>query len=420
VPERSLRIAWVGAGPGHGDSGGVPGVATELLVGLAGRGHRIDCFLPSSGREIPDRVAAAENLEFVWGTSEWSWNRWYSRTKSAAFASGLASRGIASMRLRRELARRHAREPYDVVYSFSNIEAPGVPRAVARRVPLVIHPETHSAGELHFLIRERRLALRCQPAYALATAFVLMSFRSLVQRIRIRRARLLVCISSVFRENLVSDYGFPRERTIVVPNPVRVERFADLEPRPPAIPTVLVLGRVAVRKGVEDVVAVAQALHDSGSDTRMRVVGGPGLWSDYTKLLDDLPPDTAEYLGRIPPVRIPQEIAQCDVLLQASRYEPFALTVAEALAAGIPVVATSEVGAIEGVSRSVVSEVAPGDVQGMTAAITALIERVRSDPAPIRAEARAEVRRLFAADVVCGQISDALQALVGERTPSDV
>ena len=37
MPTGSLRIAWLGAVPGRGDSGGVPGVATELLHGLAGR-----------------------------------------------------------------------------------------------------------------------------------------------------------------------------------------------------------------------------------------------------------------------------------------------------------------------------------------------------------------------------------------------
>jgi glycosyltransferase involved in cell wall biosynthesis len=412
VPGRSLRIAWLGAGPGHRDSGGVPGVATELLHGLAALGHEIDLFLPSAGHEIPERVLDHDNVTVVWGTSEWRWNRWYSRTKATAFASGLIARGYASLRLRRAIARRHAQRPYDVVYSFSTIEAPAVPGSVIRSAPLVIHPETHSASELRFLISERRLALRCQPLHALLVALTMLSARSLVQRIRIRRARLLICISSVFRDHLVADYGFPRERTVVIPNPVRLERFAGLRNEPRETPTVLVLGRVAVRKGVEDVVAVARTLRDRGADVKLRVIGGPGLWSDYTKLLEDLPAESSEYLARMSPAEVPAEIARCDVLLQASRYEPFALTVAEALAAGVPVVATSEVGAIEGVSREVVTAVQPGDVAGMTTALTDAIERVRSDPQRIRAQARSEAERLFAGEVVCRQISDALLALL--------
>ena len=89
-----------------------------------------------------------------------------------------------------------------------------------------------------------------------------------------------------------------------------------------------------------------------------------------------------------------------------------ALTVLEALAAGVPVVATSEVGAIEGVDRSVAAEVQPGDVAGMATAITAMLERLRTSPTETRSLARAEAERRFAPDVVCGQISVALEQLV--------
>jgi glycosyltransferase involved in cell wall biosynthesis len=240
--------------------------------------------------------------------------------------------------------------------------------------------------------------------------------RSRLQRSRIHRARLLVCISSVFRDHLVRDYGFPLASTIVVPNPVRLDRFAVAE-RPVGEPAaILVLGRIAVRKGIDDVIAVAQVLLDRGVDVRFRIVGGPGIWSDYTKLLEDLPGEIAEYVGRISPADIPAELARTDLLLAASRYEPFALTVAEALAAGVPVVATSEVGAIEGVDRAVVCEVRPGDVAGMASAITAMLERVRADPAGVRSTAREEAERLFAPDQVCERISTALERLLASAT----
>ncbi|HXB65457.1 MAG TPA: glycosyltransferase family 4 protein [Solirubrobacteraceae bacterium] len=408
---RPLRIAWLGASPG--DGGGVPGVARELLHGLTALGHQIDCFIPGAAYQPPSELAGNERLRFVWGTGDWKWDRWYSRTRIGAFASGLVARALASLRLRREIAARHARQPYDVLYQFSNIESLAVPPRVAREVPLVIHPETHVAGELRFMLAERRLALRGQPRRTFALVSAIMLLRSLVQRVQIRRAALLVCISGVFRDHLVRDYGFPLASTVVVPNPVRVERFA-VPPRGLGTPpTVLVLGRVAVRKGVEDVVAVARRLRERAADARVRVVGGPSLWSDYTPLLRELPPENAEYAGGVPSEAIPAELAGSDLLLQASKYEPFALTVAEALAAGLPVVATSEVGAIEGVDRAVVGEVAPGDVEGMADAIEALLARLAADPHGVRAAARAEAERLFAPEVVCAQLSRALGRLVG-------
>ena len=414
MSDRSLHIAWLGAGPAARETGGVPGVATELLRGLALRGHRIDCHRPGSGHALPDRLDGVENVTFIWGTSDWRWSSWYNRTRIGAFVSGLLSRGFASVRLRRQVARRHREDPYDVVYQFSNIESLAVPASLAHSVPLVIHPETHIMGELRFMISERRLALRCQPAYTLLIAVAVMSVRSLVQRLSIRRARLLVCISGVFRDHLVRDYGFPLERTVVVPNPVQLGRFdeADLTREIGAPPTILVLGRIAVRKGVEDVVAVARTLLARGIDVRILVIGRTSLFSDYTKLLEDLPPENSEFLGAIPPAEVPAMLARSDLLLQASKYEPFGLTVGEALAAGVPVVATTEVGAIEGVDGSVLSAVRPGDVGGMVAAIAAMLDRLRARPGELRTKARAEAERLFAPDLVCEQISAALERVV--------
>jgi glycosyltransferase involved in cell wall biosynthesis len=407
----SLHIAWLGASPGVKETGGVPGVATELLRGLAQHGHRIDCYFPSSGHPMPERLDGVENVTFIWGTSEWRWSSWYNRTRLGAFVSGLIARGFASVRLRRQVMRSHRAQPYDVIYQFSSIESLAAPASLSRSVPLVIHPETHSRGELSAMISERRLALRCQPAYTLVVAVAVMSLRSLVQRVSIRRARLLVCISSVFRDHLVRDYGFPLERTVVVPNPVQLGRFAeaDLAREIGAPPTILVLGRIAVRKGVEDVVAVARTLLERGVDVRIRVIGRTSLFSDYTKLLEDLPPENSEFLGAIPPAEVPAMLARSDLLLQASKYEPFGLTVGEALAAGVPVVATTEVGAIEGVDGAVVAAVAPGDVEGMVAAIVATLERLRATPAELRSKARAEAERLFAPQLVCEQISAALE-----------
>jgi glycosyltransferase involved in cell wall biosynthesis len=174
-----------------------------------------------------------------------------------------------------------------------------------------------------------------------------------------------------------------------------------------------VLGRIAVRKGIEDVVAVAEELLSRDVEVRIRIVGGPSLASDYTKLLEHLPSENAEYAGPVDASEVPGELARSDVLLAPSKYEPFALTVAEALAEGVPVVATSEVGAIENVDRSVAAEVPPGDVPAMATAIAAMLDRVRREPEELRSKARAEAERLFAPDMICEQISRALERLVG-------
>jgi glycosyltransferase involved in cell wall biosynthesis len=412
-----LHIAWMGSGPSHRESGGAPGVAAELLLGLAARGHRIDCFLPGTGYEPPPRIAEQPNIRFVWGTHEGRWDRWYARVRVAQFVGGLWGRAFGSIRLRRAVLARHRSDPFDIAFQFNNIETLAMPRRLRAELPLVIQPGTHSAGELRYMLREWRLALRCMPFYTLPLMTAVLCVRSVVQRAMVRRARLVICISSVFRDHVVRDYGLPVERTVVIGNPVRVERFAQAEMdrglEDP--PRVLVLGRVVARKGIEDVVAVARLLQEHGSRAHVRVIGGPSLWSDYTKLLAELPEENAEYVGRIPPKEVPAELAHADVLLQASSYEPFGLTVVEALASGVPVVATTEVGAIEGVDPALARLTRPGEVARMAEEIEAALAELAAAPEQTRTRAREEAGRLFASDTICERVSRALEELVQER-----
>lgn len=397
-----------GAGPGRDETGGAPGVSTEILDGLAALGHRLDCYLPGSARTLPPRLVANENLNFIWGSSRWRWNRWYSRTRVTAFTSGLLARALASLWLRREVLVRHRREPYDVLLQLGNIESFGVSARLAREIPFAMRPDTHMAGALKGLIAERSISLRTQRAPVYALVLSITAVRVLVQRVRIHHASLVVCVSRVFRDHLVRDYRVPGSATVVIQNPVRLQRFENLQRERTVPPTVLVLGRISLRKGIEDLVPLAKTLHERNIAVRLRVVGGTSLFSDYTKLLEDLPRENSEYAGPIPASRVPAELARSDVLLQPSKYDSFGLTAAEALAAGVPVVATTEVGAIEDVDPRVATAVAPGDVEAMVSAIVRMLERLEDERTTMTEIARAEAKRLFAPEVVCNKLSAVL------------
>ena len=414
---RPLHIAWVGFAPAE-EVGGVPGIATDLLHGLAHQGHRIDCIFPGSEHPVLPRIADAPNVDFVWGNSRWLPGRWYSRGRLRTFFSMQLAVTVASLRLRSVLVQRHRSDPYDVLYQFSNTENRAVPRSLRKRVPVVAHPGQSSADALRFLLRERRLQLRTRPPYALALAAAALLYRARLQRRQLRRATLVLCISEIFREHLIRDYGVRRDRTAIVANPVRVDRFEPNEHVPEDPAKVLVLGRIATGKGLESVVALAHLALERGFRFRIRVVGGgTSIWSNYTKLLEELPAETAEFAGPVPSAEVARELASSDVLLQASRYEAFALTVAEALAAGVPVVATTEVGAAEGVDPRVAIRVAPDDVEGMADAIHAMLQRLRADAVGTRRLARAEAERLFAPEAVCAEITRALERLIPKPDP---
>jgi glycosyltransferase involved in cell wall biosynthesis len=87
------------------------------------------------------------------------------------------------------------------------------------------------------------------------------------------------------------------------------------------------------------------------------------------------------------------------LLIQASRFEPFGLTVGEALACGVPVIATDEVGAAEDIDPEVLTVVPAGDVAALEAAVRAELLRGPLDEER-RARCRSEASRRYSPEVV--------------------
>ena len=394
-----IRIAYVGPVPSR-RIGGAPGVAGSIIDYLAAHGCSIDCYVPTSAEfEATDDIAEIEGVRVIEGRSRFRFGRWYSNHKLTKMVSYQAFAAVSRVRLAGALRAEHEMAPYDVVYQFSSMESFGVPRRGSDRPPLVMHPSVHAAGELRWLKRERRLGSRCG-GWARATAVrAWMALRARRQRADARRADRILALSSVFGQHLVDDYGVDPVRIAVVPNVIDLELF-DVNDAPPLQPaTILVLGRVVVRKGIEDIVALSHRLTDLGGDVQIRVIGGGSLWSDYRPLLADLAPEVGVVGGAASRAEVVEILAGSRLLIQASHYEPFGLTVGEALASGIPVIATIEVGAAEGVDPEVCTVVPVSDVDALEAAVRAELARGRLDDER-RRRCRAEAERLFSKQVV--------------------
>ena len=218
---RPLRIAWLGGGPA--ESGGAPGVVTELLDGLTRRGHEIDCFLPGAPRSIPEHLRDRENLKFIAGTSSWRFDRWYSRTRRSprSLRGCWPARWVScdcAVKSSSATSSNHTTSFTRISRSSHSARR----QASLRSIPLAVRPDSHQAGELRWLIRERRLAFRSQPAYTFFIVAAIMSVRTLVQALRIRRVDLLIAIST-----RVSRSHRPR-----LPLPAR-EDHRDHQPAPP-------------------------------------------------------------------------------------------------------------------------------------------------------------------------------------------
>jgi len=404
-----VRIAWIGPTPNT--EGGAPYVGAQLLRELASAGAEVDCFLSVTPDEIPLLLHEQAGLRFILRPSRWRWGRWYNRTPMLALLSGSLFRVRAQWALARSIAERHAQRPYDVVYQFSQSELGGLKRFRPVLPPIVVHPSTHAAGELTWYRREAALARRCEPLARRLAARALLTLRAAVQRRQVPQADRVLGVSRRFTEHLAADYGIPERQLGVVVNPIDLERFHPANGQGLDNPlTLLFVSRISVRKGVDLVVELSHRLSDLEGQVRILVVGGPTTWSDYRKLLTELNPSIARCVGDVPPGALCRLYQGAAALLQPSQYEPFALTVGEALAAGTPVVVSDEVGAAEGADPRVCFVFPRGDKDAFERSVRGAIALAQSeDRAKVSALARSEAERLFAPPTIAAKLLDELE-----------
>ena len=210
---------------------------------------------------------------------------------------------------------------------------------------------------------------------------------ALERRVFARTPRI-VAIAEAGRREIAALYGVAASRLSVVYNGVDLERFHPnnrARYRGPvrsaaAIPagafTVLFVGSGFARKGLATAIEGFAAFSDRGSRL---VVLGKGDARDYQALASRLGVgERVVWLGaRDDPERW---YAAADIVVLPSRYEPFGNVHLEALAAGLPVVASARAGGaeviIDGITGSVVS---PTDARALTSALERFRERPVGD-----------------------------------------
>src|SRR4051794_35163933 len=93
-----------------------------LLAALLDAGVSVDVYHEGDAADIPASIREHAGAHIRSVATEWSWERWYSRTKLTAFISGLAVRAFDHLRLTRWLLRQHRETPYDCIFQFSQPE----------------------------------------------------------------------------------------------------------------------------------------------------------------------------------------------------------------------------------------------------------------------------------------------------------
>jgi len=165
------------------------------------------------------------------------------------------------------------------------------------------------------------------------------------------------------------------DRLVLVSNGVDVP--ANLSsPRPEGVPVVVNVARCEAHKRQPDLLqAIAQLRHDR-VDVRCVIVGaGPEL-ANLQQLARDLGiSDDCEFTGALPHSAALDTIARSDIFVLPSARESFGVVTAEAMAAGLPVVATKVGGSLDLVEEGVTGYlVPPGDPSAIARQLRVLLD----------------------------------------------
>ncbi len=402
-----MRIAWTGP---VGEGGGVPAMGVLMLVELLRQGVEVDLYLPTYSF-APPPVEPMPGLRIIERRSRWEWGRWYSRTKPGALFSGVASRTLSQVILNLRLMHEHRCCPYDAVYQLSTTELFLLGWLRPFAPPIVVHPCTHVAGELRWHRAEQEYALQSERRTFHMVMRGWLRLRSRLQPRELQRADLVLGLSERFNELVHEDYGVPLNKLGVVRTPVDLERFTPDGPAKPASKrTLLFISRISTRKGVEEIIQLSHRLADRAESVRLLVIGGPTQWSDYTRHLQRLNRNVAEYLGGVPNEELPALLRSATMLLVPSLYEPGSIATAEALACGLPVVLSDEVGNAEVVSGPHARIHRAGEFDDFEAAVRSLLDAVETDEPTLRATARANAEEQFAPERIIAQLVEYLSS----------
>ncbi|HWI74034.1 MAG TPA: glycosyltransferase family 4 protein [Baekduia sp.] len=179
-------------------------------------------------------------------------------------------------------------------------------------------------------------------------------------------------------------------------------------------PVVGFVGRLVPRKGALDLVKAAPAIRAARPDVRIVIVGDDPYDDEESEYAAAVrASEEVDHVGRVAGAGAAGILGHLDVLVLPSRQEPFGTVVAEAMAAGTPVVATRVDGLPELVEDGITGAlVEPGD----TAALAVAVLRVLQERTTMSTAARLSAAR-FGADTYTERLHHLLhQLLPGEHT----
>ncbi|NUS08380.1 MAG: glycosyltransferase, partial [Nonomuraea sp.] len=304
------------------DAGGQNVYVAHLAVALAERGHTVVVHTRRSSESQPDAVTMAPGVTVEYVT--------------AGPATALPKDELPPYmpEFTERLADRWAANPPDVAHAHFWMSGQAALQA-ADGVPVV--QTFHALGTVK---RRWQGDADTSPAHRIDTE------REIGKR---ADAVLATCSDEVGE---LCAMGIPEARVSVVPCGVDLTAFCPEGPVAPrnGSKVVLSIGRMVPRKGVDTVIAALRQIPDADL-----VIAGGSPDDEETDRLRELAAayglqDRVRLIGSVPRTQVPALMRAADVVVTVPWYEPFGMVPVEAMACGVPVVASAVGGHLDTVA----------------------------------------------------------------------
>lgn len=291
---------------------------------------------------------------------EWTRNRFQATISEEDGVTTVRSHGwnVPHPRLRRHLFVQQARRLVDVY-----AEAVGEPDLLHAHSVLwagVAAREIRTARRLPYLITEH------------STAFardLILPWQAEPMRCAYGHAERVLAVSRALADHM-APYVRPTEVT-VVPNIIDPDVFT-LPRRPRRSPpfTFLTVAALRPKKGIDVLLRAFRRAFPSDPAVRLRVAGGGELAEDLHELASELGlSERVAFAGQLSRDEVREALWTANAAVVPSRVETFGMVVIEAMATGLPVVATRSGGPEEIVTTDTGRLVEPDDVNGLAEAL---------------------------------------------------
>lgn len=237
------------------------------------------------------------------------------------------------------------------------------------------------------------------------------------EKLALRDATRLIAVSNSLK-TYMEEQGFPSSRIEVVPNGVPGPASYAPRPSPKKTWTVGAVALFRPRKGLEVLLQSIAKLRGAGAAVALRAIGPfetPEYEASIRALIDELKiKDAVTFTGFCRD--IPAELAKIDLFVLPSLFgEGMPMVLLEAMAAGVPCIASDVEGVTEVIRDGVDGVIVPpGEVDGLTVAIGEFLTGQR-DAAALGAAGFARWQNGFSDKAMAAGVAKVYYDLLSER-----